>query len=215
MTGMAAEQGPQTGGTHEEYDPPQIVAKALLCFNNKYVSKTSLIHHHNTYTLWSFSRYCLVWFHLDKNHRFTVAVKNPIDWMRAETSTWVLNIPMNTALERAWLKQTLSWAALTTSSPTFCFITRPQYRISEIQSRQHVGMAQKEVLVAVLGCRLRHLWSLFWLLSSIVIWRLNLDIVGNFNVAEHIQAEASNAQKAINQIVFGLGLMVLWRGLLP
>lgn len=49
MTGMADyQQVPQTGGTVLD-DPPQIVAKALLCFNNKYVSRISLIHdHHDT-----------------------------------------------------------------------------------------------------------------------------------------------------------------------
>lgn len=38
MTGRADEV-PQAGGV--EYDPPEIVAEALLCFNNKHVSKTS------------------------------------------------------------------------------------------------------------------------------------------------------------------------------
>lgn len=38
MTGRADEV-PQAGGV--VYDPPEIVAEALLCFNNKHVSKTS------------------------------------------------------------------------------------------------------------------------------------------------------------------------------
>ena len=38
MTGKADEAVPQTGG--EGYDPVQIVSNALLCFNDKYVSKT-------------------------------------------------------------------------------------------------------------------------------------------------------------------------------
>jgi hypothetical protein len=38
LTGRADEQVPQTGGV--EYDPAEITAKALLCFNNKYVSNT-------------------------------------------------------------------------------------------------------------------------------------------------------------------------------
>ncbi|KAK7833846.1 hypothetical protein CFP56_025180 [Quercus suber] len=32
---------------------------------------------------------------------------------------------------------------------------------------------------------------------------------GNFNVAEHIQAEKSNAYRAINHILYGLGLMIV------
>lgn len=35
LTGRAVEEVPQTGGV--DYDPAQITAKALLCFNNKYV----------------------------------------------------------------------------------------------------------------------------------------------------------------------------------
>ncbi|KAF3942681.1 hypothetical protein CMV_030687 [Castanea mollissima] len=38
---------------------------------------------------------------------------------------------------------------------------------------------------------------------------------GNFNVAEHIQADQSNAYKAINHIFYGLGLMIVGHGLLP
>ena len=46
-----------------------------------------------------------------------------------------------------------------------------------------------------------------------VIWPLHF--AGNFNVAEHIQAEKSNAYKAINHVLYGLGLMVVGLGLLP
>ncbi|XP_050271944.1 uncharacterized protein LOC126715402 [Quercus robur] len=38
---------------------------------------------------------------------------------------------------------------------------------------------------------------------------------GNFDVAEHIKAETSNAHKAVNQILYGLGLMIVGHGLLP
>ena len=43
MTGKADEAVPQTGGAG--YDPAQIVAKALLCFNDKYVCKTFIYMH--------------------------------------------------------------------------------------------------------------------------------------------------------------------------
>ena len=37
---------------------------------------------------------------------------------------------------------------------------------------------------------------------------------GNFDVTEHMQAEASKAHKAVNHILFGLGLMIMGHGLL-
>jgi hypothetical protein len=49
LTGRADEEVPQTCGI--QYDPAQITAKALLCFNNKYVSNmfdTQL----NTFFFW-------------------------------------------------------------------------------------------------------------------------------------------------------------------
>lgn len=49
MTGKADEAVPQTGGAG--YDPAQIVSKALLCFNNNYVSRTLIYAHHITYSV--------------------------------------------------------------------------------------------------------------------------------------------------------------------
>ncbi|KAM3761979.1 hypothetical protein ACB098_01G309700 [Castanea mollissima] len=37
---------------------------------------------------------------------------------------------------------------------------------------------------------------------------------GNFDVDEHIKAETSNAHKGVNQILYGLGLMIVGHGLI-
>lgn len=55
----------------------------------------------------------------------------------------------------------------------------------------------------------------FWLLSKLhVVICLCINFAGNFDVDKHIKAETSNARKAVNQILYGLGLMIVGHGLI-
>jgi hypothetical protein len=58
----------------KQYDPAQITAKALLCFNNKYAS--NICDTHSILKLVPFQQ----------KGRFTIIVKNPIHCLRQETS---------------------------------------------------------------------------------------------------------------------------------
>lgn len=81
----------------------------------------------------------------------------------------------------------------------------------ETRSRQDVAMAPKEVAT---GLQKKTSSFLFWLLAQCSDMPF-ASFAGNFVVAEHLKAEASNAHKAVNQILFGLVLMIMGQGLLP
>ncbi|KAF5464728.1 hypothetical protein F2P56_014782 [Juglans regia] len=148
--GMAEEpEVPKTGGTHEEHDVPEIVAKALLCFNNKYIYSS-----------------CEESYRLNESGNLDVAPEHTDEYCTGACLT-------ETNLVLGCIENIFS---------NFLF-----YNKATIQD-------VRDTVKAACG---------------------NGEERGKFNVAEHIQAEASNAQKTISQIVFGLGLMVLGRGLLP
>lgn len=66
--------------------------------------------------------------------------------------------------------------------------------------------------------KVAYYWLMMTILSSgyyeFFIFSLNFFCVGNFNVSKHIQTQGSSAYKAAYKVLFGLGLMIMVRGLL-
>ncbi|XP_059434963.1 uncharacterized protein LOC132167933 [Corylus avellana] len=144
--GRADEEVPQTGGV--VYDPAQITAKALLCFNNKYIYSS-----------------CEESYRLSQRGNLNVPLQSTDEYCGGPCLT-----ETNLVLD-----------CIDNIFTNFLF-----YNKATIQD-------VRDTIAAACGHGPER---------------------GNFDVAEHIQAEESNAHKAVNHFLFGLGLMIMGHGLL-
>nr|XP_023875689.1 uncharacterized protein LOC111988153 isoform X1 [Quercus suber] len=140
------------------YDPAQIVAKALLCFNDKYVRKT-FIYMHTLLLIMVYSS-CEESLRLSESGKLNVPPQKIDEYCNGPCLTET-NLVLN-CIENIFLN--------------FKF-----YNKATIQD-------VRDTVKAACG---------------------NGPERGNFDVTEHIKAETSNAHKAVNQILYGLGLMIV------